>query len=132
MHMKKGILFSLDASIALLIFMVILIGTLYYFSKTDISQNQEGLVLTSMDVLAVLEKSGKLGDATEGLDEISPYIDQLSYNNCFKIDILLSSGSKIFSTKKKSCDYSSSVVTARRVFMHNGNIYLVRIEGWVK
>lgn len=132
--MKKGIIFTLDATLAIVLALSIILSSMFYLSQSEVSFEKQNLYKLSMDVLAVLEKQDVLDHAisTNSTIEIQSYIDSLPPNTCVKIDLHDVSNAKLMSIRRTYCTYPEEYSVLRRVFISNYEIYNAKIEVWYK
>ena len=132
--MKKGIIFTLDATLAIVLALSIILSSMFYLSQTEVSFEKPTQYKLSMDSLAVLEKQGVLDRAvsSNSTTEIQSFLDFLPSNTCAKIDLYDDSGAKFMSVRRSYCTYPEEYSVLRRVFISNYEIYNAKIEVWYK
>lgn len=136
--MKKAFIFSMDASIAVMIAILMITAILFYFSQNSHSGNRENLNNIGLDGLTILEKEGALSSSALTLDSgaLDSYLNLLPYNVCAELDISEAGAggslTKILSHFRLGCPFPKDYIIQRRVFIAAGNTYLAEMEVWQK
>lgn len=132
--MKKGIIFTLDATLAVIMALSLIIPSLFYLSKSDVTFEQENLYRITTDSLAILEKNDVLmmGVLTNSSLLLQEFLDSLPYNVCAKVELFNKDGEKQLTVLKEDCTYSEDYQVVRRVFLAQESIYLARMETWYR
>lgn len=132
--MKKGIIFTLDVTLAVLLTLSIITASLFYLSQINLSFEDEELYRLTMDSLAVLEKSNALSESasTGSTQPINYLLESLPYNTCAKVELYDKNNVRILTVKKVGCTYSDDYLLSRRVFIAQDEIYLAKMEAWFK
>jgi hypothetical protein len=134
--LKKSILFSLDAILAVVVAGSMIFACYFYLSKTttNIYQNQD-IYKLSLDSLAILEKDSTLKTAVEtsNTTAIQQFLNSLSTQHCGNITVYTSSSTAVLSAQKTGCTAKNESTIAVRTFIaNNSNIYYAKIEVWYK
>ncbi|RME15155.1 MAG: hypothetical protein D6797_07230 [Bdellovibrio sp.] len=134
---KKGIIFTLDAIIAILVAASFILASFFYLSKaTNVPYDRQGIYDLSLDSLAVLEKKGDLAYSVENgsnstLVEFLNF--SLSQQVCGEIKIFNTDTFQLLTATKPGCTPINETSFARRVFIaNNSKIYYAEMEVWFK
>ncbi|MBI4158881.1 hypothetical protein HY500_01330 [Candidatus Woesearchaeota archaeon] len=128
--MNKGIVFSLDAMIALLL--AVIITTFIYVSIEQSSSNYDELFLhkSAVDVLTVLREDRSL----EVFNNASVYsfLDSLPVQFCANLTVYDFNDRIVYNALKSKCTTEGKIVgTSRRVFIVNStSVYLGEVKMW--
>jgi hypothetical protein len=116
---KKGIIFTVDALIALGAAMLIITSVYGALTGADIPHNVEKLTKITQDSLAILEKDETLKKATETITNTTliTYLNSLPSQLCAHISIHQTDGIEIIAASKTNCELGSTIATARRAFI---------------
>lgn len=132
----KGIIYTVDAIIAVAAFIAMLGMTFFFLSNAGTSSWDALSINEHMsDSIAVLDLSGALGRLvdTGSAAELSSYLnDFLPARVCANITVLDSSGAALYNIAKAGCTQAYESSMAYRAFAHNSNAYYSRISGWYK
>ncbi|MDD5340016.1 MAG: hypothetical protein PHV13_02080 [Candidatus ainarchaeum sp.] len=130
----RGFAITLDAVIALSFFlfaMLLMSGQTYQ----PMAPGSIYLKQLTLDTLAVLEKTGRLGRALDGnnsgVEEVLEATPKLA---CIQLSILDSEGNPAAVLAKNDCNETGGLdmqVVSRPV-LHNGIMYVVRSESWLR
>ncbi|MBW2984326.1 hypothetical protein KY361_04380 [Candidatus Woesearchaeota archaeon] len=134
--LKKGIIFSLDAILAVIIAGVMILACFFYLShtSTNLYQNQD-IYKISLDSLTILEKDNTLKTAVEtnSTTTLQLFLDSLPAQLCGDITVYTSSSSAVLSAQKTGCTAKNESTIAVRSFVANNfNVYYARMEAWYK
>ena len=133
---KKGFALTIDASIAVLIALLLITGSLFYLSQNSYSGFEDSLYYNAIDSLAVLEKSGAITDLALNSDDSSTtsYFDNLPYSTCARLEMFRENGdgsrTKVVAIARDGCTIPDRYAIGRRVIVSRGNIYLAELEVW--
>lgn len=131
---KKGIIFTIDAIIAILAAITLTAGSFYYLSQTqNIQWTTADLFQISMNSLAVLELRNDLQNAVDSMSttELDNYLNNiLPVQVCADITIFNEAQSQILSTIKSGCTATAYNAVAIRSFYLNNNIYYAEMGVW--
>jgi len=137
---SRGIVISLDALIALLIFFSIIASSIFYFSQVHYdAKNSILLKESAMDALIVLEKSGTLEKAIQSnkVVGIRRFINKLPNSMCFDLSLFHESdlSNAIISFLKPGCkkNFIDSATFNRGFIVRNdfeAEFYIARITAW--
>lgn len=135
--MKKAIIFSLDALLALVSGTTLIIACFFYISQIQTIQwGQPAIYIFTMDSLNTLKTDGTLMNATEDNDSTRLGLflnNMLSENSCGEIELYNSTGSLRLSVNKTSCTAAPiQLYVARRTFIINNTIYYATMRTWYK
>lgn len=137
MRLKKGIIFTLDALIALLFLTSALTITFFYLKQMAHEANEavpDVYSTVAMDAMTVLEKSYGLANSLNGGDDIERFIDSLPSNLCANITVYSAENSIMFSREKSGCtaeqESARNIYVAWRVFIVNHSFYYAGFRGW--
>ena len=132
--LKKGILFSIDAIIALIVAGALILACFFILSKTTTNMHSSNDVfIKSLDSLAILEKDGTLKNVVEttNASTIQQFIDSTPAQFCSNITILSSASAQVLSVQKTGCTAKNESSVALRSFVSNNfNLYYARMEAW--
>ncbi|MDO8647132.1 MAG: hypothetical protein Q7R70_01820 [Candidatus Diapherotrites archaeon] len=137
---SRGFVISFDAILALFVIFAFLIASFSLIAGIDeTSYNRLFLKNFSLDVLTVLEKSGKLASAasSEDTEPLDSFLNRLPFSYCARIDILEQGSSQIFLTASRaSCtNPPQNSFLARRFFSAktgNATIYYnAELRAWI-
>ncbi len=133
---KKGIIFTIDAILAVLAALTLIAGSFYHLSQTqNIQWTEADRFQAAMGSLAVLELSNDLQSAVDGMTiiEIDKYLNNiLPAQVCGDIRIFTEAQSEILSTTKAGCAASDYRAVAVRDLYVNNNIYYAQMGVWYK
>jgi len=92
------------------------------------------LKMLVMDVLSVLEKTGRLGDAMEqnttGVHEV---LETTSSSVCLQLTIEDKSGAPVATISKSGCEEAGGELqTLKRLFVHDGSVYVIKSKSWYR
>ena len=130
----KGFAVTLDSVVAVsfFFFALVLIATQTYEPRAPGGVYLKQLTL---DVLSVMEKTGRMGQAIEGNTSSMQGILEATPNlACFSISILNSTGDTMLSAEKSGCNNSAELdlqVTTRPLY-YKGEKYIARTESWFR
>lgn len=133
---KRGIVLTLDASIAVVIALLMITGSMFYISQNSHLNLEDPMFLTAMDSLAMLEKNGALEDyaASGSTGKIDGLFRALPFEDCMMLTFYQAEPGgalgKLGSVGKEGCGYPEDYAIARRVFAYEGAIYIAELEGW--
>ena len=132
--MKKGVIFTLDVTLSVIMALSLIIASLFYLSQSDVTFEQENLYRITTDSLAVLEKDDVLMNSalTNSSVLLQRFLDSLPYNICGKIEILNKESEKCLTVIRNGCTYSEDFQVVRRVFFSQHSMYLARMEAWYR
>jgi hypothetical protein len=130
---KKGIIFSLDSMIALIIAGIFIFGAMVYLGNLQ-DKNENNLILNQIarDSLTILDfsydliQAGSTGDNTT----LNDFVDNLETNTCARIGIYNQSKQLDFTSTKSGCIPNNNVAVARRSFIVNKEGYYAKMEVW--
>jgi hypothetical protein len=128
---KKGFIFSLEATFALIITMAfITLLTIMIFSIETEKNPNTNLFLLSNDMLYAFDKNDMMIDE----EKISYVFDNmLSAYYCARIDVLNENDYIVFSYTKSGCDdYSNKAVNSKRSYVNGENYHIARILMWYR
>lgn len=132
--MKKGFIFTLDATLAIVLALSVILSSMFYLSQSHVSFEKQNLYKLSMDSLAILEKQGVLDRAasTNTTTELQSFLDNLPPNTCAKIELRDDADARLMSVRRSYCTYPEEYYVLRRVFVSEEDIYNAKIEVWYR
>ncbi len=139
--MKKGIVISLDAMMALFIMLTMLSLATFYLGQVSYEENSNSSLRESaMDTLNVLEKNGNLEYAVQNdkVNVLRQYINKLPNSLCFDLTIYSATDSEnaLYAVVKGTCKKGSEdSATINRSFLvkdisGNADFYIARMSVW--
>jgi len=127
--MDKGLVFSLDALIALVIAGIITLFILTSLNQSDISYDGPLLHKSAVDILSILRESNTIETLED--ESIQPFLDGLPQQICANLTVYDSDQLIEYTQVKTGCTTSQSVRSvSRRVFLSNNEIHLGELEVW--
>ena len=132
--MKKAIIFTLDATLAVIMTLGLIITSLFYLSQSNVSFEKESLYRITIDSLAILEKNNvlRVSASTNTTTDLQNFLNTLPYNTCGRIEIFNKNNEKLLTAIKAGCTFSEDYIVARRVFTASNAIFLTKMEAWYK
>ena len=131
---KKAVILTIDALLALIAAMTIIVAVVYFTGQvSNIPYNKQALNKISQDSLTVLEKDNVLKTAIETSSNttLTLFLDSLPSQICAKVDLKSSDQIIQESAIKTNCGSSNETVVVRRSFVANSfNVYYARMEAW--
>lgn len=129
---RKGVMFALDAMIALFLFTVVLVITMSQ-NYNPSSMDDFHLRSFSMDMLSSFEKSGLFASSFSNRSELRYALNSLPPNICAEIIITNSSNAPVLDIQKAQCENIGQMrYIAYRTFYANNELYFVRSQIWPK
>lgn len=133
----QGFVTTLDAIVALLLFLsVLVLVSKYEFSESSASLDQAYLKQVSMDSLAVLEKTGKLHALvqTSNLTPIQEILSAEPSNICSLLEVKNENAGLLeFVVSEPHCEnYGSHLQVTSRSFACNNEFYSAKLSSWFK
>lgn len=131
--MKKGLIFTLDAILALIVASSLILASFNYVSKAQMVWNKPTLLKISLNSLAVLELSQTLQDAVKAsnADDTEEFLNNLLPNHvCAMVEFYDEADSLLLTAAKSGCTSSNYPTVNYRSFTANGNVYYARMEAW--
>lgn len=128
--MSKGIIFSLDVLMALLL--AVIFSTFIFFSINQSYSNYDELFLhkAAIDTLAVLREDRSL----ENFDNSSilTFLNSLPAQYCANLTVYGNNDAIVYNSLKSGCSNEGKVVgVSRRVFLVNStSVYLGEVKVW--
>ncbi len=122
---KKGVIFTIDAILAVVIAGIMLSAAYFYISEEyDAGDRQQSLHKMSLDVLSVFEKEGMLHNSVSAgsASSIGSFLDALPSQICSNVTIYDNSSIIRASAQKQGCNITQPVFS-RRVFVSNFSSY---------
>lgn len=140
--MKQGFVISLDALIALLVLLSLMVAASSYLAGI---KHEAGSSLTlkevAMDSITVLEKGGTLEKAisTDKVNEIRAFLNRMPANICGEINVYAETdlNNQIFTVLRPGClkNFKELATIERSVVVENNgsaDLYLAKINAWYK
>ncbi|MCX8206116.1 MAG: hypothetical protein N3H30_02705 [Candidatus Micrarchaeota archaeon] len=133
--MRRGIIFTIDALLALL-FSASFVTLLYQNSlPVEDIYRDFSLYAYSSDFLTVLDKGGYLNELAD--KDIRNTMKLMPYTPdpyCFYVRVEDSEGKKVATVHKPTCSGSRKNIDVyvRRLFVYNGETYLAELGSWYK
>lgn len=134
---RKGFVFTTDSIVALL-FASMFISMIYSgLASMPIGEDvykSTSLHDYSLDLLIVLEKGGYLAQvADKNIRGTQLTLSRTPDNYCFYVRITDEDGKRSATIRKPKCGSSREMdVFTRRMFVHNGKIYMAELGAWHK
>ncbi len=133
---RKSIIFSLDALLALVSGIILIIASFFYISQIQTIQwGQPAIYIMTMDSLNTLKTDRTLENAVEtnSSTTLSKFLNNmLGPNTCGGIELYNSTGSRRLSVNKTGCSSPVQVYIARRTLISNNIIYYATMRSWYK
>ena len=129
----KGFVITLDAVLALLLMLTILLTITSTFSKVSSeSWGNVHLRQLSFDTLTILEKSNMLNNAIKSNSsaEISDFLSRETPNNICMVLKIFRGQEANFIIAKGGCEQKSEFQIARRSFVVDKEFYFAEISTW--
>ena len=132
---NRGILFSIDATIAIIIAIVLISIAFFYLGEIDLQETSNtDLVEYGRSVLVVMEKNEVLANSilTNSSLEIVGFFDNYTKSNaCFNLEVEDVNGIQQFLVYKTGCSLPVNKDVVKRTFIVNKNdIYLAKMEAY--
>jgi len=132
---KRGILFSIDAIIAILIAIVLFSIAFYYLEDMDVGETgSTDLLEYSRGVLTVIEKNDVLVDSilfNSSLGVVEFFDNYTKDNSCFNLEVEDVNGVQQYLVYKTGCSSSVDKNVVKRTFIVNKeDIYLAKMEAY--
>ena len=126
---RKGLIFTIDAILAILATIMILISVYSILSNSHFNSENNDLNKIALDSLTVLEKNDYLDQSVSGnLTMINNFLAALPSNICGNISVYYQDKGIITSSKKPGCLISDNVVVTRRAFVFEHKTYFAKME----
>jgi len=131
---KRGIIFSIDAILSIMITITLISASFFYMSQIHtIKWSQPNYFLTSLDTINVLRIDGTLENAINTLsgEKIQEFMNYTYDNNmCGSMNISDSSENTLISVNKTGCTSYEEVYVYRGTIVNNKKIYLITLKLW--
>ena len=132
---RKGIFFSIDAIIAIVVAIVLFSIAFYYLGQVDIQETSStDLLEYGRSVLVVMEKGDYLADSVvnDSSSVIVGFFDNYTKNNsCFNLEVEDVNGVQQYLVYKTGCGSTIEKDVVKRTFIVNKNdIYLAKMEAY--
>ncbi|MBS1266659.1 MAG: hypothetical protein MAG795_00627 [Candidatus Woesearchaeota archaeon] len=130
--MKKGLIFTLDATLAIIVAAALILSIMFYISKINVPTQNHDLHRRLRDSLIVLEKNKVLKNSVlnPSSTDLQDFLVSLPANSCAKIEILNQNNLVVKTATKTSCDQPEEYLVVRRVFIANNQAYIAKMVGW--
>ena len=130
----RGFVISIDALVAVSFFMLAMI---VISSQSYQPGVPSGIYLKhlSMDIVTVLEKTGRMGTAIDGnLTGLHEIIERMPRAACMQVSITNSSDGTEASALRTGCTSTAGldIQVVVRPLQYNGSSYVVRAESWFR
>ncbi|MBI2661776.1 hypothetical protein HYX09_05945 [Candidatus Woesearchaeota archaeon] len=127
---KKGIIFTLDAILAIIIGALIISASYFLLSRHDPGFNMNALSMMSFDSLAVLEKDSTFRNAADAKNPsgLAAFITSMPGNTCANISVFDNSSMLITSSQKSGCSLNYSIVSRRAFVSSNFSSYYAEMK----
>ena len=122
---KKGMIFTIDAILAVVIAGIMLSAAYFYISdEYGEGDRQQNLYKISLDILSALEKDGALQNSVNAgsASGIGSFLNALPSQICSNVTIYGNSSIIRASAQKQGCNLTQPVFS-RRVFVSNFSAY---------
>jgi hypothetical protein len=134
MNNRKGIVFTLDAVLSLVILVTMVMGILFFLNQqTDLVYNRNSLDTIARDSLTVLEKNNNLRNAVNinNLEVVNRFMNALPSHICSSIILYDSFDNEVLTSTKSGCGTAIQRSVARRAFVTLGrNRYTAEMTVW--
>jgi|GEM_PF-3687969 len=128
--MKKGIVFTVDVILAMIIATASIVAIMYYVSTPQLDTDKR-LYLHGCDVLAVADLTGDLGDALGGDDTgLTALLESTDENVCINLEVFNSTGDEVLD--KATCGAPTDYVQCKRSIVDDGDYYTGRARVWYR
>lgn len=131
--MKKGLIFTLDAILALIVASSLILASFNYVSQTQVAWNRPTLLKISLNSLAVLELSQTLQEAVKTSDavDVEEFLNNLLPDNvCARVEFYDEADSLLMTAAKSGCASSNYPTVSYQGLSVSGDIYYARMEAW--
>jgi hypothetical protein len=130
----RGFAITLDAVVAISFF---LFAMFIIMSQTYQPRAPGGVYLKqlTLDILTVLEKTGRIGQAIDGnTSSIQEIVEATPKLACMRISVTNITGDIVAGSVKEDCTETAGldVQTAARPVVYQGNQYVVKSESWFR
>ncbi|PIN68826.1 hypothetical protein COV93_07960 [Candidatus Woesearchaeota archaeon CG11_big_fil_rev_8_21_14_0_20_43_8] len=133
---KKGIVFTLDSLLCIILAGAMLLACLFFLGETDTGINsRNNLAFFGMDALTVLEKTGMLRATIVSGDPsgIGSYLDGLPPQICASCVIYSPGHDVLISSRRSGCLSSNDTVHHIRTFIDtDSRIRYALMEVWIR
>ncbi len=129
--MSKGIVFTLDAILSILIASVVIVGVISFMGKTSLNQDRSLAIDIADSTIGVLETSGLLAESLENFDteDLGVEIDWLLPSSlCGKVTFYNETYGELLSKSLHCWESPAKKVVVYRGFMINKTPYLAKLE----
>ncbi len=127
---KKGFVFTIDATFALLIFAITLLLISHQIFQ-DPTPRSTYLKQISSDTITVLEKTGKLGQMLgSNSTEVRQVLDSLPQSVCAQVSLMSQSGNTTTITRPGCTNYQKELQIIRSPYIYGGSFYTTEIKSW--
>jgi hypothetical protein len=133
LHAKKGIIFSIDAALAVVTALLLITAVLYFLGQNTVPHESVVLDSIARDSATVLEKDRTFRTAVEinSPTVIERYLNGLPSHICASVSLQTSASIEVMSTIKTGCTSGREKSRARRSFITTGlNSYYAIVEVW--
>jgi uncharacterized membrane protein len=137
--LKRAVLFSIDAMLAL-ISAIILIGIAFFYlsSVETLNWSQPGTFITAMDTLNVLRIDNTFSESIRysSNESLILFMDNMfAVNICGRIELYNSTGNLLIDANKTNCllpnqTNPADIYVSRRTFVYNKNMYYAFLRLW--
>jgi hypothetical protein len=129
--LKKGIIFSIDALLALLV-AAFFIFAILSARPNAIDSSPAHIEALAMDTLAALEKKGLLADAVQSgsADAVSEAVDNILPKRICSTVSVNTLSEAVMAATRQGCTAGNSLSIARRSFMAGNGHYYALLELW--
>jgi len=134
MRKKRGLLFTMESMLALIITLVIVLSAVFALKSINMNAWRDtNLNELGMDYLTLLENDGTLRQAVISSDgtQIKSFLNVFVRKNiCAKIKLYDETNSLLLVEAKTGCLHSNTLEVTKRSFVANGDMYYAVFEGW--
>lgn len=132
---RKGIFFSVDAIIAIMVAVVLFSIAFFYLGEIEIQETSStDLLEYSRSVLVVMEKDDVLADSIltgSSLGVVGFFDDHTKSNSCFSLEVEDVNGVQQYLVYKTGCGSTVNKDVVKRTFIVDKNeIYLAKMEAY--
>lgn len=131
---KKGVFFTLDATIAMFVAVLLISMSLFYLGRIDLREiNKNDLLDYSSSVMASAEEIGILNNVIveDSAAEMDSFLGNTKNNTCFKVNFFDENMNELdFESIKGNCEEGSEKNIIFRSFIVNDSFYFAKMEAY--
>jgi len=127
----RGFIITFDALLAV---SLLFVAALIMYTQTFQPVAPRGVYLkqVTLDVMTVMEKTGRIGIAIDGNSSaVREIMEATGESVCMQLTLKSSNGTSIATISKTGCsDYGKELQVAIQPVFYNGNSYIAKAESW--